>query len=122
MEPLRIMVVDDNELFAHALCRALEILRERAWAVVHPADALTFADFDAVITDLEMPVMNGVELARALRERDPELPLVFSSGLAESSPLVAEARALGEWLPKPWRMSDLEALLGRLRAAKARRG
>jgi CheY-like chemotaxis protein len=119
MTPLRILVVDDDELAAHALCRALESLDEAPRAVFHPRDALAIShEFDVVITDLDMPGMNGVELARTLQKRNVAVPLVFSSGMPEECALAREARTLGEWLPKPWRMTDVARLVARLRRSR----
>lgn len=37
-------------------------------------------DVDAVVTDVEMPVVSGIELARRLKRGRPELPVLFISG------------------------------------------
>jgi two-component system response regulator YesN len=37
-------------------------------------------EFDLVVTDVRMPVMDGLELARRLRERWPRLPVLYISG------------------------------------------
>ena len=38
---------------------------------------------DAVFTDIQMPGMNGMEMIRKLREKDSEMPVVFTSGLSD---------------------------------------
>ncbi|GAA0522547.1 response regulator [Deinococcus depolymerans] len=61
-------------------------------------------DTALVLTDVRMPGMNGVELARTLRRTHPHLPVVFMTGIVEDD-LRAEARELGvlDVLRKPLR-------------------
>ncbi|GGR54571.1 hypothetical protein GCM10008959_15400 [Deinococcus seoulensis] len=61
-------------------------------------------DTSLVLTDVRMPGMNGVELARTLRRTHPHLPVVFMTGIVEDD-LRAEARELGvlDVLRKPLR-------------------
>jgi two-component system C4-dicarboxylate transport response regulator DctD len=65
-------------------------------------------DFSAVITDVRMPLMDGLELVSHLRQLDPELPIILVSGSDEVSSR-AGARALGafDFLPKPFDLFDL---------------
>ena len=55
--------------------------------------------FDAILLDLRMPGMNGVEFIHALRQRAPhrETPVVVATSEKETSELVQDARRLG-WL------------------------
>ena len=50
--------------------------------------------FDVVVTDFNMPEMSGLELASALRQLRPDLPVVLSSGLM-SEALREQARQVG---------------------------
>jgi two-component system chemotaxis response regulator CheY len=70
-----------------------------------------------VITDLNMPVMNGIELIKALRVLPslPGLPIVFLT--TESSDAIKqEAKAAGAtgWITKPFRAKQLLAAVGQL--------
>jgi signal transduction histidine kinase len=56
-----------------------------------------------LLTDFRMPGMNGHELAGALRERRPELPVLVMSGYRDSATLLPGARAI----PKPFSLADL---------------
>ena len=62
--------------------------------------------FDAIILDLQMPDMNGVEFLRALQQRPQhrDTPVVIATSEGETSPLLAEARRLGvaAVVKKPW--------------------
>jgi len=64
-----------------------------------------------VLLDMTMPVLSGVEAMRALREIDPAVPLVLSTGYSEED---VTARTEGEpvvFLQKPYRLEELEVAL-----------
>ena len=66
---------------------------------------------DLVLSDIMMPGgMNGVELAREIKRRRRELPVLLTSGFAEASRSEAEAIGVGI-LPKPYRLDQLSTAL-----------
>jgi len=85
----RILLVEDEATIRGL---AADVLRRGGYAVVEAVDGCDALDrlrkdrtrFDLVLTDVLMPRMNGVELARALRTEEPELPVLFMSGYAEA--------------------------------------
>ena len=89
----RVLIVDDHALQREALQRQLEQLGHRVSACRNGRDALDVletgtADVDVVLTDLLMPVMDGIALTTALRAharpRLRALPVVVLTGLAGS--------------------------------------
>ena len=54
--------------------------------------------FEAVFTDLGMPGMSGWELARAIRERNPDLPLAVVTGWGEAVGSVEQQEARVDWV------------------------
>jgi len=114
----RLLVVDDN-----ATNRRVLALQAAKWGMPvrdteSPAEALRWVEtgepFDAAIVDMHMPEMDGVALARRLRELRPALPRVLASSLGRRE--VAEAEGLfAAHLAKPVRQSHLfDALVGLL--------
>jgi PAS domain S-box-containing protein len=82
-----ILVVDDEAALAHAATLSLGHLGYRVTGVHSAAEALAAfhlqpSGIDLVITDLTMPGMNGIELASALYEARPELPVILASGFS----------------------------------------
>jgi CheY-like chemotaxis protein len=82
----RILVVDDEPL----VCDAVKMMLDFDGHVVETArsakDALAMLDqgkFDLVITDFEMPIMKGDELAAAIKARDPKQPVILITAYAE---------------------------------------
>lgn len=94
---LHVLLVEDEALIAMAFQDALEAAGHRVTHVADGAEALAAIGtggappFDALVTDLRMPRMDGLELVRSVRARYPGLPVVVVTG----SPPRAGVRALG---------------------------
>jgi DNA-binding NarL/FixJ family response regulator len=83
--PLRILVAEDDESFLEAISLLLE--QDDRFVVAGRArngrEAVALAEEvapDAVVVDIEMPILDGVEATRRLREAAPDLPIVAVSG------------------------------------------
>lgn len=79
----RILCVDDDPALQEFIVWKLQRSGFRCVAVSSGRDALRFAEtepIDLFVLDFEMPEMNGEELARELRRRWPEIPLLMISG------------------------------------------
>jgi CheY-like chemotaxis protein len=80
-----ILFVDDHEVLARLSCQILEMQGYRAECAYSAADALekfVRGKFDLLVTDYRMDGMNGVELARRIRQWAPELPVIVVTGYA----------------------------------------
>lgn len=78
-----VLLVEDEPMLARAYGRVLTNAGQRVVLVNDGREALRAIDeqhFDAVVSDIEMPEMNGMELLSALRGRGDETPLVFMTG------------------------------------------
>ena len=83
MDVPRILIVDDDEGVRLAVCLALSALGCVTEAVAGAAEALGRfrpGRYRAVVTDLAMPAMSGLELMRRLRALEPGLPILIFSG------------------------------------------
>lgn len=83
--PLRILVAEDDESFLETISLLLE--QDDRFVVAGRArngrEVVALAEKvapDAVVVDIEMPVLDGVEATRRLREVAPDLPIVAVSG------------------------------------------
>src|SRR5262245_35909140 len=118
--PLRVLVVDDEPKVLEALA---EMLTEDGHAVVSAGsgrEALALLDggarVDVVITDLGMPGMTGWELARALRTRQPDLPVGLISGWTSAAGFSAEeASHVAFVIAKPYTLGALRTALAPFR-------
>jgi len=117
----RILLAEDDHDMRHFLTRALE----KAGHEVSPfAEGLSAfekvkcAAFDLLLTDIVMPEMDGIELARRAAEIDPALKIMFITGFAAVA-LHPDSRAPKEAkvLSKPFHLKDLVSEVERMIAA-----
>ncbi len=117
MTTTKILVVDDNQGLAHLLKIMLESeTREVRLARDGKDGYLSYLLFrpDIVITDIQMPGLNGMELMRIIRTHDPTIRTIYISGdLTRFLPLLEEEAAKYEvsLLQKPFSKSELLRLL-----------
>jgi CheY-like chemotaxis protein len=83
LRPVRILVVDDDDGVRDAVCDVLTTLGYAIDPATGAREALERfrpGRYRLVVTDLAMPVMNGLQLARHLRALEPSLPILIFSG------------------------------------------
>lgn len=113
-------VVDDEHLTADTLAVILRRFGFSAFAFYDAASALEFAVTvtpDIIISDVQMPGMNGVDLAIALRKSAPEVKMLLFSGQACTADLLSKAHDNGytfSVLAKPIHPTDLLAEISSL--------
>jgi EAL domain-containing protein (putative c-di-GMP-specific phosphodiesterase class I) len=122
-------MVEDEVALLKVLSRCLERAGfhvERAQSGLRATELLARESFDAVVTDVSMPGLTGVDVLRAARARDLEVPVLLMTGAPDVSS-AAEAVHYGacEYVVKPFRPERLEQLVRRAvglnRMAKAKR-
>ena len=125
----RILLIDDEAALRNNVARALQGAGHTVVAAEDGAEGLRQLDagaFDAVLTDIRMPKMTGVELLRAIRLRDADLPVVFLTG-SPAIETATEAVALGAlaYLVKPVELDVIRSTMARAvtlgRMAKTKR-
>ena len=114
----KIFVVDDDLLFAKLL--AANLRNEPAMSVELFSDPHKLLERrteeppDAVITDLMMPEMNGIEVTRQLRASDPHLPIFVLTASTEIASAIAALKAgATDYLLKPVNVDELLTQLRR---------
>jgi len=113
-------VAEDDAVVRTMLQRLLQEAGFEVRTARHGDEALGIAfrgsgAFDLVVTDVRMPVMDGWELGRRLRERWPDLPLLYISGYdAELSAATRRPGARQALLRKPFDLDELIREVGRL--------
>jgi DNA-binding NtrC family response regulator len=111
----RILVVDDERGAAAALSRLLRLDGYEATAFESAAAARAVIEtepFDAVITDLEMPGIHGLDIVRAARRARPDAPVFVITGYgnAPMAQTVIDVGAVGVF-GKPIDYDDIHAAL-----------
>jgi two-component system response regulator AtoC len=111
----RVLIADDEESIRHVLS---ELLKERGYEVRAVADGeeavreLSSSDYDALVTDVRMPRMNGLDLVRAAQTVSPETTIIVMSAYG-SHELAIEAMKAGayDYLGKPFRPDEVLLVL-----------
>ena len=120
---LAILMAEDDRVNHIATKRLLEKMGHDVTGVnngVEALDALRERDFDLVLMDIQMPVMNGVDAIRSIRdgqagERHSSIPIVALTAYAMAEDEVRISRAGTDgYLAKPVNSGDLQAVLARL--------
>ncbi len=78
-----ILFVDDHEVLARLSCEILEMQGYKAVSAYSAQDALSKFDngsFDLMVTDFRMEGMNGLELAKRVHQKNPEVPVIIVTG------------------------------------------
>jgi len=114
-----VMYVDDEPVLCHVMTRILTHLGYRCTAFTDAAAALhefrtAPQDFDAVITDLQMPAMSGLDLARAVRGVRLDVAVAIASGLPPDHIATDPDVESVAWIHKPPAIDDLAATLHRM--------
>ncbi|MEA2126318.1 MAG: two-component system, OmpR family, response regulator [Solirubrobacteraceae bacterium] len=114
---MRVLVVEDDEKLAAAVVRGL---RHEGYAVDHVSDgeaALVNAavyEYDAVVLDLMLPLRDGLEVCRLMRERGNTVPVLMLTARGDVADRIGGLDSgADDYLVKPF---DFGELLARLRA------
>jgi two-component system C4-dicarboxylate transport response regulator DctD len=105
MTDVRIALVDDDPDLRTALVQTMTLAGFAVDAFSGAQEALGAIDRTypgVVVTDIRMPVMDGIALFQRLRDRDPDLPVIFMTGHGEVT-MAVDAMKAGAWdfLTKP---------------------
>ncbi|MGC2584105.1 MAG: response regulator [Acidobacteriaceae bacterium] len=119
----KLLFVDDDTMVLAGLRRALHDMRAE-WHVAFAAggqaalDAMEKDSFDAVITDMRMPAMDGAELLERIKDRHPEVLRIVLSGQSEKEAMLRSIVPAHQYLAKPCDIRDLKIRLGQAFAAR----
>lgn len=120
--PLRILVVEDNVDSQYLVCEMLRAFGHEADGVGHPDDALAHlaaGRYDVLFTDVSLPGMSGVELARKAAADAPAMQVIFASGYGDTLLRHVEFPYLS--LQKPYELDQLQAALDKVSGQKGAR-
>lgn len=118
---MKILLAEDDDDLRRFLVKALEKAGHRVTPFAEGASAyeeIKQATFDLLLTDIVMPEMDGIELARRAAELDPALKIMFITGFAAVA-LNPDSHAPkdAKVLSKPFHLRDLVDEVNRLMAA-----
>ncbi len=114
----KVLLVDDEKDFIETLAERMKNRGMDVSATTSALEALKMAEekpYDAIILDLKMPEMDGIEVLAALKEKNPELQVILLTGHATVEKGI-EAMKLGamDFLEKPF---DIKVLSEKIKKA-----
>ena len=115
---LRVLVVEDNLDSQYLVCEMLKAFGHEADGIGHAEGALDLlarAPYDVLFSDVSLPGMSGVELARQAVRIQPALRVIFASGYGDT--LLRQLEFPYHSLQKPYELEQLQAALAACGAA-----
>lgn len=112
-----ILLIDDDDSLRNVVAKSLTYAGHTVTQAENGQRGLDLSrsgDFDLVITDIVMPVQEGVETIIALRRERPELPIIaISGGMSNASLYLDMAAKIGARaiVPKPFTPPELLAVI-----------
>ena len=123
MATAKVLLVDDEEDFTSVLSQRLEARGLQVDVLdsgVEALDRVIEKSYDAVILDLAMPEMDGIETLKRMRAKNPDIQVILLTGRATLEKGI-EAVKLGaaEFLEKP---ADINTLVEKVKVAQEKKG
>lgn len=110
-----ILFVDDHEVLARLSCEILQMQGYRAEYAYNANDALAKFEreqYDMLVTDYRMEGMNGLELARLIHKKSPDVPVIIVTGYTPEE----DSGEVSAWLEKqdlfPALLDKIKDILG----------
>jgi len=119
-ERVNVLVADDHKNNQLLMSKILTRKGFQVHCVSNGQEAVnTFREgiFDLIFMDVQMPVMNGLEATKAIRKIEKKnnsknTPIIaVTAGVFESDRIACEEAGMNEYLPKPLKREDLEAII-----------
>jgi two-component system, cell cycle response regulator CpdR len=116
----RILIAEDDEPVRGFVKRALEMDGHQVIAEADGAAALDRlvdekGDFDMILSDIRMPLMDGIALALAAGRDFPKLPILLMTGFADQRERAHDLEAIIEdVITKPFSLAEIRAAVGKV--------
>jgi CheY-like chemotaxis protein len=108
----QLMVVDDSEAIQKILSRILSFMGYDVTLAGNGLEAATLfltGSYDLVMTDFQMPLTNGWELSRIVKEKPPNTPVVVITGASDDKVWEKlNTNSIDSIIPKPFKLQEIE--------------
>lgn len=123
--PLRLLIAEDNPINLKVVVRSLARLGYTADTVrdgQSALDAATRAEFDLILMDLDMPVMDGLEATRRIRQKNPDWPRIvaLTASTMPGERMRCMEAGMNGFLSKPLDVEELIKVLSKCHVRKQR--
>lgn len=118
MEINAILVVDDEDLMRDLIS---EMLKDKAKSIIPAQNGpeaieifMKIPKIEMIITDMNMPYMNGLQLLEKIRQIDPIIPVIVMTGYSEIFGIEESLKSgVEEYIKKPFKKGELEIIVDR---------
>ncbi len=120
-KPIKILIVDDQETnlrinkaiiekgLKNVICdltkdgkEALEMFKAKNKESKNSENSQNSGYYDIILTDIEMPIMSGIELSREIRKIDKQVPIIsYTSVLTDEMKAISKEAGIDDFLTKP---------------------
>ena len=117
----RILIAEDETALRSFVARALRMDGHETTEAGDGAeglDELESSDFDLLLSDIRMPVMDGIALAEAAHKLKPSMPILLMTGYAEQRERAENlAKIIVDVVPKPFTLPEIRKRVAEALAA-----
>ncbi|WP_319543074.1 response regulator [uncultured Pseudodesulfovibrio sp.] len=118
----KVLLIDDEVEFLEALSERMELRGMNVTTAETAGNAMTALDnneYDAIVLDLQMPDMNGIDMLKVIKKSHPEMQVILLTGQATLEAGI-QAMKLGamDFMEKP---ADIESLTEKIHKAQAKK-
>jgi len=114
-ERVKILIVDDNQAVNDVLCQLCSFLGHEVVTAQNGAEGLALVQRDGeislVFTDFRMPVMDGAEMLKGLKDLRPTIPVVLITGSIVEEDLGSERTGFDAVVSKPFELKTIAACI-----------
>lgn len=118
---MKVLVVEDNEILSRNLVRFLSLKNIAADLSMDGKEALYKAStnfYDAIILDINLPSMDGMEVCKSLREKGKDIPIIMLTSRSQKTDIISWLNiGADDYLSKPF---DYDELIARLQSLTRR--
>jgi two-component system, cell cycle response regulator CpdR len=120
----RVLIADDEDSMRKLVARAITLDGHEAIAAQDGAEALEIlvseeGGFDLLLTDIQMPVMDGIALALSAARDFPQMTILLMTGFAEQRERVSNLDAIvHDVITKPFSVADIRTAVADALAAR----
>jgi CheY-like chemotaxis protein len=114
MRPEKILVVDDNDAIRSIVAKMLARLGYDVSSADSGENGLSVFlrnKFDIVLSDLEMPGMDGVAFACSIKKHEPGMPVVIMTGSGKEDVITQSLHVVDRVISKPFTLEEIDAAI-----------
>jgi CheY-like chemotaxis protein len=107
----KILVVDDNNVLLIVVSKMLSLLGYEVSSADSGANGLNVfckSNFDIVLSDYDMPGMDGVAFACSVKQCSPRTPVVIMTGAGNETVFSRKSTAVDEVISKPFTLAEID--------------